>query len=244
MAVTSCKRWREGRMWMEEMKRQAVEADVITCNSMSGHWNGNMLMMQDMKQKGIQSDLVTSTNILMTSPPWPFSLQSLAILEGQQTDIIFFNAAIASLTSRWPFAGVLFECLQQEWLKVDGITCSSMTSSLGRNSQWQSAMIFHSKALGHVDSKNCNSMLNAFEKSSEWPSALNIFARQAMARTAADIISWNSVIGACQTAQQWEFCFIFFEALGSQRVVDLVTFGSVMSACEVASRWQESLFLD
>lgn len=31
--------------------------------------------------------------------------------------------------------------------------------------------------------------------------------------------------GACQTARQWEFCFIFFEALGSQRVegvVDLV----------------------
>ena len=33
-------------------------------------------------------------------------------------DTIFFNAAIASLTSRWPFAGVLFECLQQEWLKA------------------------------------------------------------------------------------------------------------------------------
>ena len=29
---------------------------------------------------------VTSTNILMTSPPWPFSLHSLAMLEGQQMD--------------------------------------------------------------------------------------------------------------------------------------------------------------
>ena len=39
-------------------------------------------------------------------------------------------------------------------------------------------------------------------------------------------------LGACQTAQQWEFCFIFFESLGSQRVVDLVPwsrFGSLES---------------
>lgn len=28
---------------------QAVEPDVITCNSMSGHWNGTVLMMQESK---------------------------------------------------------------------------------------------------------------------------------------------------------------------------------------------------
>ena len=163
-------------------------------------------------------------------------------------------ASVASeYTTSWARAISCFqEVLSQDVSRSHTVMVSGTEAiqACGRLFQWQQAGGLLGFLQGHAlaDLVSYNSAIGVCQKCQNWSLALGLLSLICLARLVPDIISFNSLMSACEG--HWAFAVALLGKVEKQGceswmllMPNVVTYSSVMNACDKGSCWSVALFI-
>ncbi|CAE7756147.1 unnamed protein product [Symbiodinium sp. CCMP2456] len=139
------------------------------------------------------------------------------LLEGQEVNIVTFNAAIAAMerSSQWQHAVLLLWQSSREGLRPTSPSLNSTLSACARSGKWQLSLALLSMA--------------------------KLGRGQSSLQVEVDTISWNSVISACSRMRQWEMGIACLQCMELQRIAaDCVSFAAVVDSLPCSEHVEQS----
>ena len=151
------------------------------------------------------SDVILSSSCI-SACEWQRALKLFDLSRGH-ADVVLYNAILSVLESKWQLALHFYDEMLRVELLPDEITYSCMISACEKGLQWEQSLIFLEKMKEKdviADVIALNSAISAAQKSGQWQIALSLLESMRIS-SLADEISFNSAIGACETAIRQRF---------------------------------------
>ncbi|CAE7225586.1 Rf1 [Symbiodinium microadriaticum] len=144
-------------------------------------------------------------------------------------------------SGRWEEIIQLFACMDRASLSPDAITATAAVGALGKSARWQLAFwLLDDLQQGRLaaDSWLLAAASAAAATSGAWEASL-IFIDES-----AEVVTYSSVITACERGGQWQRALLLFHQMKVEGVeANVVTYNTAMTACERGSHWPGSLEL-
>ncbi|CAE7500055.1 unnamed protein product, partial [Symbiodinium necroappetens] len=144
-------------------------------------------------------------------------------------------------SGRWEEIIQLFACMDSASLSPDAITATAAVGALGKSARWQLAFwLLDDLQQGRLaaDSWLLAAASAAAAASGAWEASL-IFIDES-----AEVVTYSSVITACERGGQWQRALLLFHQMKVEGVeANVVTYNTAMTACERGSHWPGSLEL-
>ncbi|CAE7694879.1 unnamed protein product [Symbiodinium sp. CCMP2592] len=150
-------------------------------------------------------------------------------------------AQIFARSGRWEEILQLFACMEYASLSPDAITATAAVGALGKSARWQLAFwLLDDLQQGRLaaDSWLLAAASAAAAASGAWEASL-VFIDEG-----AEVVTYSSVITACERGGQWQRALLLFHQMKVEGVeANVVTYNTAMTACERGSHWPGSLEL-
>ncbi|KAB1204776.1 hypothetical protein CJ030_MR8G027377 [Morella rubra] len=151
-----------------------------------------------------------------------------------ERNAVSWNALIAAYVQAGDLGTVfwLFDCMEQEGVKVDDGTFSPLLTSLDDPEFYKLATQIHGKIIKHGLAFNntvCNALLTSYSECGSIEDAKRVFDGAVGTR---DLVTWNSMLASYLVHKKEELAFKLFmdmQWLGFEP--DIYTYTSVISAC-------------
>ena len=158
------------------------------------------------------------------------------------------SVASADYRTSWARAISCFqEVLSQDISKRHTMLVSGTEAiqACGRLFQWQQAGSLLGVLQGHAlaDLVSYNSAIGVCQKCQNWSLALGLLSVISLARLVPDIISFNSLMSACEG--HWAFAVDLLGRVEKQgcESPNVITYSTVINACDKGSCWFVALFI-
>ena len=158
------------------------------------------------------------------------------------------SVASADYRTSWARAISCFqEALSQDISKRHTMLVSGTEAiqACGRRFQWQQAGSLLGVLQGHAlaDLVSYNSAIGVCQKCQNWSLALGLLSVISLARLVPDIISFNSLMSACEG--HWAFAVDLLGRVEKQgcESPNVITYSTVINACDKGSCWFVALFI-
>lgn len=257
-AVSSCEegaQWSKALLLLEDLsndRRMGMSCDIITFNSAisacekSSHWRWalEVLMQAD---ETLHLDVISfsaSISACEKAGKWQHALNlySEFLLRALQMDLIIYNAMISACEKggQWQAALHFMGHLVSNGLKPDQISHNALLSAFQKGQQWQKALhtFQELRSAGTMNLISYNSVMRACID--HWTLALQLFTdlkKECHEFPRGDLVTYSSLISACEKGQQWCLALRIFEDSQRQEVLfDSILYMATISA--VKSKWR------
>eukprot|EP00434_Breviolum_minutum_P045085 symbB.v1.2.040348.t1/scaffold7162.1/size12977/1 len=256
-AVSSCEegaQWSKALLLLEDLsndRRMGMSCDIITFNSAISacekssqwRWALEVLMQAD---ETLHLDVISfsaSISACEKAGKWQHALNlySEFLLRALQMDLIIYNAMISACEKggQWQAALHFMGHLVSNGLKPDQTSHNALLSAFQKGQQWQKALhtFQELRSAGTTNLISYNSVMRACID--HWTLALQLFTdlKKEGHDFCGDLVTYSSLISACEKGQQWCLALCIFEDSQRQEVLfDSILYMATISA--VKSKWR------
>ncbi|CAK9088668.1 unnamed protein product [Durusdinium trenchii] len=216
------------------MLAEAVEVDVITCNTVLGEvqqWRSKVKILEKLQDMFVEVDVISFNSLLTRAWPLAGCLLEMKGLQLQQT-VVSYNAVINTWEAgKWRMVVGLLAGISAVDLVADDVTFVSTISACGRAGQWE-----HAASLLAVlpDARLSPSRMatNSAISCGHWPLSVHLlFWLQNRSS-----VSFNAAAAACEKSSRWGSVLSLLDGLGVNGFRrSIVMCNTAISACE--GRW-------
>ena len=157
-----------------------------------------------------------------------------------QVDILTYNSCIN--TCPWIQVMALCQRLMGRRLEMSIVTSTSAMAVTAKVGLWQQV----TNALdGIAGTSKLNAKINGLGLNGEWVKSLWMVKECARSEVLTDIITWGSVIVACETLERWQRALSLCAEVKMQKSAEknVIIFNAAVCACAQGEQWQEALRL-
>lgn len=225
---------------LRDMRRCGFEYDAYTFGSMlkgityAGKWDLGEQVHSMIMKMGYTRNIYSSSALLdMYAKCERVEEASMVFEEMPEQNWVSWNALIAGFvqlgyrgTAFW-----LFECMEQDGLKIDDGTIAPLLTLLDSYEFYKSTMQIHGKIVKHgLTCRNtvCNAIITSYAECGSIQDAKRFFDHAGT----RDLVTWNSMLAAYLIHKKEDIAFNLF--LDMQRYgyePDIYSYTSILSAC-------------
>ena len=245
--------WMRVGALLSDLKRVYLKPDIVSYNSMISSegvgWQKAIALKAQMRaqQEGNMITLNSMGNSFSRAAVWEQAMRvrkDVAALHSQP-DLVMVNTVINACKPQWSTALFLRD---PSWSQQspDAFTYVACISCCESGAQWQRAfsLLGRSEAQQLSSSITYNAFAAVLNTSEQWLQNLALLCNQRWRRLPADIITFGTLVTACEGCAQWPAALMVFqELLSSGPMPDLIAYNAATSACGRGSQWQFALTL-
>jgi len=143
---------------------------------------------------------------------------------------------------KWEQALRIYNRMNEVGVKANKQTCSALIKAFSRAGLWRDAMrtydAFSQKGL-KLDVLTLNAVIDACRRSSRWEEGLRFLLTRGSLQT-ANIVTFNTLMGACQTLNQ--SLRLFTTAMDQELKPDIITYNTLIHKCTRSANWQKAVW--
>ncbi|CAJ1347817.1 unnamed protein product, partial [Effrenium voratum] len=283
VAITGCSRasaWCAAVRLAEVLLEVGVEPSVISATSAvstcekSSAWQCAVQSLNDLSLRSLEPNIVGFGAVASACEKaggfWRQAAQQLQSLRrrGIQVSLVLLNAvssacekACASGTdgSPWQLGISLLALAPKLKMLPDAVSHNAAISACEKVGAWEQALdlLQDLRRLGLLSTLSFNAAISACARTFRWDLALLLWEDLASCGLQPDLITYSSLISACEKGLVWRRALAIFSELswgedpgtGKREAVnrgikpDLVLCNAVVSACEKGQQWEKALWL-
>jgi len=242
-AMGISRRWQTALALLQEAMDHGLEPDVVTYSSVisacskSGEWQQALRILREMAEAGVAPNEVSySAAISACEPSGEWVMAQRLLLEmpkvGLSPGVFAYCSAIAAASKggAWREAIKLLLRMRRVGVAPNTATCNAAIDACAKSAEWQAAIGLLRRMLLHDRFASAAAKKSAAGATVHWP--------------AADAISFNSVLAACDRAGEWRTALAVREQMDAARIsANEVTDNTLLSALARAGQWQPALAL-
>ena len=222
------------------------QVDVISYNTTmrSMPWSQSLQLLVQMAIGGSCVNVISLNTLLASRPPWKCTLtflqQGEAFATFGQVDILTYNSCIN--TCPWIQVMALCQRLMARRLEMSIVTSTSVMAVTAKVGLWQQVT---NTLDGITGTSKLNAQINGLGLNGEWVKSLWMVKECARSKVLTDIITWGSVIVACETLERWQRALSLCAEVKMQKSAEknVIIFNASVCACAQGEQWEEALRL-
>ncbi|CAJ1416573.1 unnamed protein product [Effrenium voratum] len=218
--------------------------EVISFNSViavcerRGNWATALSIFQEMKDARLAPDVISCSSLIScceSAAQWTVALELLTAMEHWTVspDVFSYNCAI-SACDKGGQLGMAMALLQQmtgSRVQRDVVSFNSAISAAGKDGKWRVALSLL-QDMEDLDLRCTVVSLNSALSTCPWQLGLALLATMTFGMC-PDVITFSSVILACQQALAWLPALTLLHTMRSLRVeANVVTYQAAVAACD------------
>ncbi|CAJ1345489.1 unnamed protein product [Effrenium voratum] len=218
--------------------------EVISFNSViavcerRGNWATALSIFQEMKDARLAPDVISCSSLIScceSAAQWTVALELLTAMEHWTVspDVFSYNCAI-SACDKGGQLGMAMALLQQmtgSRVQRDVVSFNSAISAAGKDGKWRVALSLL-QDMEDLDLRCTVVSLNSALNTCPWQLGLALLATMTFGMC-PDVITFSSVILACQQALAWLPALTLLHTMRSLRVeANVVTYQAAVAACD------------
>ncbi|CAJ1447857.1 unnamed protein product, partial [Effrenium voratum] len=247
-ACEKCGQWQSALLLFQRMAEAQIRRSVVSYNACLSslekgqQWRKALGFFGSMLTGKLSPDVITYNATISSCEKggqWQRAVALLGAMPKAKVtpSAITYNAAISSCKAdgHWQLALALLTAMPRAKLKPDLISYNAALSTFERLGQWHHAL----RLLGHMrkssvrpNVRTYNSAIRSCENG-PWQVALDLFGR-----LVPDELSFNGVIGACRSAQQWHWALHFLLAMPKPTAY---SYNGTLGSFVKDGEWQKAL---
>eukprot|EP00434_Breviolum_minutum_P001566 symbB.v1.2.001383.t1/scaffold67.1/size356791/9 len=234
--------------------KPGVVAYGAACAAARHSWKDAAQLLLESQQKGVLAEVALCGAVLAScdyDAKWQQAVELLAqqLLQGPFPNVMSYTSTMSACEKAhaWEMALYLLFHLWYGKLQPDIIALNCGLSACATAQRWEEALKLGADAKSmaiQLNTISYNSLITALNVGQDFHHAreVQVFEEMLRENVTVDIITFNSLIGACMRRADWRQALQWLRQIEEVTLeADRVTYGTCLAVLDQAEEWQRSL---